>query len=367
MNLTLFSIFTAGFLTFFTPCVLPLIPIYLLVLAGGRNNNSKNNNLTIFLKGVAFSFGFILVFSILGALFSGIGGILKSYHTQIMIFGGIVILIFGLEFLNIIQIPILNRTVKINSKIQTKIGFLNAFFMGVIFGSGWSPCIGPILGSILTYTATATINPIKGMLLLSIYGTGFAVPFLITALFADKSSSVLKRFNKLIPVFEKITGIFLLVMSVYVILNAMPSENNTVSNKKNLTNISVIKSSKNLPTMIEFYSKKCHICKSMEPIVSSIFNRCQNNKIELKKIDISEPNNLLYVKKYRIIGVPTFIFFNKKGKEVARLVGEQTASSLYQEISILRKEPCSGFKSLEDFNMQFSTGSVCLPNQECGK
>ncbi len=371
MNLTLFSIFSAGFLTFFTPCVLPIIPIYFIALAGGSMANVQKNRFSMFLKGLAFTVGFIFVFSILGSVASSIGGILKSYQNQIMLAGGILILLFGLKFAHIIQIPFFDKTIRVDdSKLKTKFPFINAFLMGVFFAGGWSPCIGPILGSVLTYTASTTSNPLTGFFYLFIYSSGFAIPFLIAAIFAEQGMAMLRKFNRYLPVFEKITGIFLVGMAIYVISGAVqtPQPNIIVKKELNKTQENIIKSKNNLPVMIEFYSKDCHVCKKMAPIVDSIFEKCQGNKVELKKIDVSENKNKFFLKKYGIIGVPTFILFNNKGIETARLVGKQTEDSLYQALSVLRGESCEGFRTLKELEQDFSSGDTCSPTaKSCGE
>ncbi|HOW52553.1 MAG TPA: cytochrome c biogenesis protein CcdA [bacterium] len=345
MSFSLFSLFTAGLATFFTPCVLPLIPVYLAAVAGVESPGDRPSGARLFLRAAAFSLGIVLVFALFGAAAATLGGLVKTYNHYLLLFGGVLVLLFGLKFIGFIHIPLFDRIVRIDeARFSSRIGLLNAFAMGLVFGAGWSPCVGPILGAALTFTAASGASIPVGMFYLTLYGIGFTTPFLLTALFADHLLPLLRRANKGLPLFEKLVGILLIAGSLYLFTEAVAQPPQIVP-----AVISAPQAKQErfplpdgLPALVEFYSADCPVCKKMEPIVARIFERCDGNKVTLRKVDISKSENRNYVAAHRIIGVPTFILFDTQRNEVARLVGLQTEEAIYQAIATLRGEQCDG-------------------------
>ena len=170
MGLGLLSVFGAGLLTFVTPCVLPLIPIYLSALIGGNIYDlGSQSRGQLIIRSLLFSAGFILVFTVMGLTASSIGSLLSEHKEIMQIAGALLILAFGLKFLGFINIPFMDRIVRADDrKMQTRFGGINALVMGVVFAAGWSPCVGPVLGTVLTYTASTTSSPATGALYLKI-------------------------------------------------------------------------------------------------------------------------------------------------------------------------------------------------------
>jgi len=342
IDLGLLGIFSAGLLTFVTPCVLPLIPIYLSALVGAdisRIDSTARGQLLI--RALLFSLGFIAVFTLMGLTASAIGGLLVKHKAILSGAGAILILVFGLKFLGLIRIPFFDKIIRANdSKFQTRFGSINALVMGVVFAAGWSPCVGPVLGSVLTYTASNTASPIQGAAYLAVYGFGFALPLLVTAIFAEAGIKFLKRINPLLPKIERAIGVFLVLVAMLLIFDIVPALDATDSEEIQNNELAAITGGN--PLMVEFYSSSCTICEKMEPVVDSLSNQCNGKMVEIKKVDISKPENKHYQQKFRLIGVPTFLFLSDTEKEVARLVGEQTEQTLKQALSALRGKPCPG-------------------------
>ncbi|MBN2804015.1 MAG: sulfite exporter TauE/SafE family protein [Deltaproteobacteria bacterium] len=362
MSFDILTIFGAGVLTFLTPCVLPLIPVYLAALTGGNitDLSSRQKGQLIF-RALFFSFGFILVFTVMGLGASSIGSFLSDHKIVMQIIGALLILVFALKFLGLFNISFMNQTVKADdSKFKTKFGTINAFLMGIVFAAGWSPCVGPVLGSILTYTASTTSSPFTGALYLSIYGVGFALPLMITAVFAEFGMKMIGRISQYLPKIEKGIGVVLLFIAGMLVYDIIPDAS-TYWNKPAVEDGGFVADSASgaesdnkkpgkdivshkdgLPTMLELYREGCHVCKSMKPVVESIQNQCDQKGVHVKTLDVSKPENRHLIKKYRLVGVPTFIFLDESGEETARLVGEQSESAIKQTISVLRNEPCPG-------------------------
>ncbi len=367
MDLSLAKIFGAGVATFFMPCIYPLIPIYLSALIGAdlsEIDKIKRGQLVI--RSLFFSVGFILVFSLMGLGAGGIGAWMDSNKVMIQLFAGVLFLVFALKFLGLIYIPFLDQIVRADdSKYSENVNNFSAFIMGVLFAAGWSPCVGPILGSVLTYTASNTSSIWTGMLYLTIYGAGFAFPLLIIAMFADAGVSFIHKTTRYLPYIERTAGLVLLFASVYffnqVVASTVPQKSVSSANPACAAEMNPVKPN-GKPIMVEFYAKSCHICKAMEPLVEEIKNQCDGKSIEIRKVDISDPNYRYLSKQFHLRGTPTFVFIDRDGKEVARLVGKQNKDSLLRYMGLLRGEQCPDIGRLpevEDVNCGDSDEGFC--------
>jgi len=208
--------FLAGLISFISPCVLPLIPAYISYIVGTTFNEIKTKSKLLVLKNsLLFVFGFSLVFIILGAGATTLGTALinnLNIFTKVM---GTFIIIFGFVMAEIIRIPFLERNINfLNSNIKG--GFLSPLLLGLAFGFGWTPCIGPILGSILAFAALEdTIE--KGILLLTTYSLGLSIPFIISALMVNQFLKVSKILQKYIVRIKKISGYILMFTGILII------------------------------------------------------------------------------------------------------------------------------------------------------
>ena len=353
MTVDLLSIFGAGILTFLTPCVLPIIPIYLAVLTGGdMAGPGAGKRGKIALRAAVFSSGFILVFTLLGLGASSVGAFLIDHRAILQAVGAVLVLLFGLKFLGVIRVPFLDRIVKLDDqKMQTRFGLVNAFVMGVGFATGWSPCVGPILGAVLTYTAASTSDPLTGVGYLGAYGLGFAVPLMVTALFAEVALKWIGRLSAHLPRIEKAVGILLLVVAGSMLFDASHEMLHASSSPEDGVAY-VDPNADGLPVMYKFYADDCTVCHRVEPVVESIVAQCDQKGVRVISVNISEPENKHWISRYRLVGVPTFVFVDEAGHETARLLGEQTEQSLKQSLSALRGTPCPGIELIEQSQQQ---------------
>ncbi|UDQ88490.1 cytochrome c biogenesis protein CcdA [Xanthobacter autotrophicus] len=186
----------AGAISFLSPCVLPLVPGYLSYVAGGAvatNSSDAVSRLRVFRPALLFVLGFTTVFVLLGVSAMALGGVLQRFQTETNLIGGALVVVFGLAMTGLLRLPVLMADHRWNGPRQVN-GPVGAFLLGVAFAFGWTPCIGPVLGSILTVTATSSGN---GALLLGVYGLGLGVPFLLTALFMGNAAAALKRMRRI--------------------------------------------------------------------------------------------------------------------------------------------------------------------------
>jgi cytochrome c-type biogenesis protein len=204
-SIGILSAFLAGAVSFLSPCVLPLVPGYVSFVAGrsldlAEENAGKRAVLQTFLLGLCFVLGFTTVFTLLGASATALGRVLLSYRFEAGLVGGAIVLLFGLFTTGLIRVPVLERELRYHGLAKGG-GPLPAYLLGLAFAFGWTPCIGPVLGSIFTLTA-ASANT-QGMALLAIYSLGLGVPFLIAALFTEQfivHALRLRRFGRVMHV-----------------------------------------------------------------------------------------------------------------------------------------------------------------------
>lgn len=212
----------AGLLSFLSPCVLPLVPPYLCYLAGASldelsSSDGVDNAIVrrVALASVVFVLGFSTVFVSLGAAASAIGQVLRSHLDVLGWVAGIIIIVMGLHFLGVFRIPLLYREVRYQGSSKP-VGFLGAYLMGVAFGFGWTPCIGPVLASILAFAAAKdTVR--EGVQLLSVYSLGLGIPFIAAALAVKPFLNFMQRFRSHMGAVEKTMGGLLVVTGVMFI------------------------------------------------------------------------------------------------------------------------------------------------------
>ena len=222
-DISLLLAFLAGFLSFLSPCVLPIVPGFISYIAGTSLNELKNgnefNNINFIKKICLFILGFSLIFILLGLSVDYISNFLFMYKKNLSILSGTLIILFGLFSIGILNFNFLNKELKFDLAFQ-KFNFFSPFLIGIAFAFGWSPCIGPILGSVLSI---AYQDNISGALLLSFYSVGLGLPFLIVGFFIGKISTYLVKLNKLIFFFKILTGILLITTGILILNGSIQS------------------------------------------------------------------------------------------------------------------------------------------------
>jgi cytochrome c-type biogenesis protein len=216
-DVTFLAAFVAGIVSFLSPCVLPLVPPYLIYLAGtslerlGDKEPEPLVKRDTVLAAALFVAGFSTVFVALGASASGIGAMVRLYSNELAIAAGIVIIIMGLHFLGLTPIGWLNRQARLH--VQKPVGLWGAYLMGLAFAFGWTPCIGPILAAILAIAASkATVA--KGASLLAVYSLGLGLPFIIAALAVEPFAAFLAHFRRHLARMEHVMGGLLVLTGV---------------------------------------------------------------------------------------------------------------------------------------------------------
>jgi cytochrome c-type biogenesis protein len=207
--------FSAGFISFLSPCVLPLIPGYISYISGQTLDEIIENKKSVLLKTIFFSVGFSIVFISFGITVSFIGKFLINYSNQLRIIAGLIIILFSLQLIGLINLKILNSEARFFTK-NYRNNLIFPVIVGMAFGFGWTPCIGPILGSILALAAIEE-NINKGILLLSFYSLGLAIPFIISGVLIDKFLFFFKSLRKYLSTITKVGGAILLLTGMAIL------------------------------------------------------------------------------------------------------------------------------------------------------
>ena len=210
--------FGAGLISFLSPCVLPLIPGYISFISGASLNELLTNKKINIIPLILFTLGFSFVFIMFGAAASYLGQVLLQNSQTLRIIAGLVIVVFSLQLIGIVNIGFLNFEKKIYTKKNNNIGF--SFIIGMAFGFGWTPCIGPILGSILALASTEE-TIFRAIILLSFYSLGLAIPFILSGYLMQRFLMFSKNFKKNINLVSKGGGVILLITGILILTNQL--------------------------------------------------------------------------------------------------------------------------------------------------
>lgn len=220
MNVNGIVAFFGGVLSFFSPCILPLVPSFLIYISGTTIDHTsdlenKAFQRRILLHSVAFIVGFSFVFISLGLSSSVLGHIFNVYDKWIMRIGGVLLIIMGLAMLNVIKIPLLSREkmIRLNEKPA---GLFGSFVVGLTFSLGWTPCIGPVLASILLIASTSG-SAFSGVYLLALYSLGLAIPFFIAALLVSRLMGFMRRWGHIVQYTSTVLGALLVLIGLLLV------------------------------------------------------------------------------------------------------------------------------------------------------
>jgi len=213
VEVTVIAVFIAGFISFLSPCVLPIIPGFLAFVSGTSLKEGKVNRLKIFMNSIAFVLGFSVVFALLGVLLNtALEGVSYSLQLWLSRLGGSIVILFGLYLVGLIRLPFLEREHKFRVR-QFSISYITSFLFGAAFAVGWSPCVGAVLGSVLALTIS---KPGLAFVLLMAYSVGLGMPFLLVGAFSTQAVAIIQKLGKYLKYFNIVVGIFLIILGILV-------------------------------------------------------------------------------------------------------------------------------------------------------
>ena len=218
-NVSLPMAFGFGFLSFFSPCILPMIPVYIMYITGVSMESEVKDNRALALKRTfAFVLGFTIIFMIMGTSASLIGQIFTRNKGIFSKISGILIIIFGLSMAGVLKFGFLNTNRQMKAPKMTN--WFSSTLMGMAFAAGWSPCFGPVLASILVIAGNSD-TVLKGSFLLFIYSLGMAIPFILTALFIGTFTKLMNKGEKIMKYLPKVGGVLMIIFGLLIFFDKM--------------------------------------------------------------------------------------------------------------------------------------------------
>ena len=308
-NINIFVVFIEGILSIFSPCILPLLPVYLSMLSNSSITDMESSNYkrrVLITNTLLFTLGIATTFFILGSSISALSSFIDGNKNIIMIIGGFIILFMGIVYLGIINIQILNREKKINYEYKPMSKF-SAYILGFTFSFGWTPCIGPILASVLVM-ASSKNSFLESNLLILIYTLGFILPFILVAIFYNKIYSKFPSIKKHIGTIKKVSGIIILAAGLLMVVNGIVNIKNeaTVEQKTESTTekksardftltdqngiIHNLSDYKGKTVFINFFATWCPPCRGEMPDINELYKEYGENKEDVIILIMAAPN-----------------------------------------------------------------------------
>ena len=322
--LNLFLVFIEGVLSLFSPCVLPMIPIYLGMLSNSSISSLKDGevrflNSSLFKNTIFFVFGISTTFFILGTSASLINTLFTEYKEIILVIGGIIIVIMGIFYMDLIKIPFLQKQKKINIEVK-EMKPITAYILGFAFSFGWTPCIGPMLSSILIMASTSE-SVLTGNILILVYTIGFTIPFILIAIFYSKLFKYLDKIKLHLNLIKKIGGAILIITGIIMILggpdktyenlkkavsNSVESiedkstdkkESSTTNNNKLADDFTLVdqygtihklSDYKGKVVFLNFWATWCPPCRGEMPDIEAIYKEYSNDEVVI--LGVATPN-----------------------------------------------------------------------------
>lgn len=230
IDASIITAFSFGVLSFLSPCVLPMVPLYVSYMVGEASKDLSNTEakLRVIQKSIGFILGFTLVFSVLQLSIGSLSSFFIQNKYLVSKIGGMLIILFGIHISGIYSFKLFFKEIKF-FKLSGNHSSVNSFFMGIVFSAGWTPCVDPLLATIIIY-ASSTQTLLKGLILMLFYCLGLGLPFLITALAIDKAAKWLQKITKYLKYISLLSGLIMIAMGILLLTNAIDYLRSFISN-----------------------------------------------------------------------------------------------------------------------------------------
>lgn len=320
-NINFFIVFIEGLLSIFSPCILPILPIYLSMLSNSSIEDMKDSKFRrglLFKNTLFFTLGVSVTFFILGSSINILGTFLNTNKNFIMVIGGLIIIIMGLFYIGVINVSFLNKERRFNVD-SDNMSPISAFILGFTFSFGWTPCIGPILASVLIMASTES-NILTSNILILVYTIGFILPFIVASLFYNKLYKKFDKIKNYIPIIKKISGGIIIIAGIFMLINGgvnikreldnaqdikseSSSNNDLSSNKENEGKIRPVDFTlkdqygnehklsdyRGKTVFLNFWATWCPPCRQEMPYIEEIYNEYNKNQDDVIILGVASP------------------------------------------------------------------------------
>jgi cytochrome c-type biogenesis protein len=365
----LFALYGAGLLTFASPCVLPLLPVYLALLGGtaasGTEEGGPGHAGRLRRAGLGFAVGLSAVFVLLGVGASFAAAPLMARGRALAIVAGVAMIVFGLQLLEVFKLRALQADRRpLLERVPTPGGFGGGVLFGAAFAVGWTPCVGPVLGAALTYAASTSANPWLAGLQLAAYAAGLATPLVAAALAASKVVPRLRKLARSGARLQRGMGALLVLVGVLFASGRLDvvapkvaatravgpsaaSPECATSPSASACGATIVEgvapgaALTGKPRLVEFVSDHCVVCARMAPVLDDLVRVCDASDAVLR-VRLEDPSGAGLASRYGVRVVPTLVSVDAAGAEVERRVGEQSRDELSRAIREVRGRACGG-------------------------
>lgn len=359
------ALYLAGFATFASPCILPLLPLYVSTLSGARGSSRGR----LALAGLGFALGLSIVFVVFGMGISSLALALSSHRRAVMLVAGVGMLALGAQLAGFIRFRTLDRDVRpLLARVPSSGGFAGGLLFGAAFSLGWTPCVGPVLGATLSYAASHSASPRLAAAELASYALGLSTPLLVAAIAAPRVLRWVKSLRGFTPLIQRAMGVLLVVMGVLVATDylsvlvpaaesmqaarasspaaaaskcSIPGANSCSLSELDAPIDSGAAAPAGRAHLLEFVSTHCTVCAKTAPVVADLERRCTAGDGTIIRVDVETPKGHALAQHFGVHAVPTFLQLDAQGAEVERLIGEQSRTELALALESVRGEPCS--------------------------
>jgi cytochrome c-type biogenesis protein len=331
--------------------------VYLALLTGSTEEGKRRAPV---LAAIGFATGLSAAFVTLGLVASSAAALLSEHRAALLIAGGAVVVLFGAKLLGVLRVPVLNREVRpLFHRVPSVGGPLGGLVLGAAFGLGWTPCVGPVLGAVLTYAASTSQSPAQAAGYLGAYAAGLSLPLVAGSFAAPLAGRLLAPVRRFTPLVERVTGTLLILLGVLLATDHVDvlapdasaateteiAEGGTCGAGGCTAAIdprgAEARPLRGAPRLVVFTSPTCQTCARMQPVIAQAERECGALPGAVQHIDLGEEPGRALGRRYAVRVVPTFLSLDANGDEVARLVGEQDAQTLARALGETRGELCS--------------------------
>lgn len=355
MTFSYLGAFGAGILTFLSPCVLPLAPILIANVVSMKDPGRFDR-----LKATLwFCLGFSAVFILLGLSLPAATQVLGGAKPLLLAAGGLALILFGMRMMGMLGQGklsfFLNKSLHLPDFVSRLPKGLQGLGFGAVFGLSWTPCVGPVLGGVLTYVASQQSSPLQGGLLLASFALGISLPLLGLAAGSEWLTPVFARLKAYLPKIEYAAGIGLFLFGAYIISQARLQDFSTrsapelplVAVDSNERKIRLDAAKQNSSRMVFFYSDHCPVCHAMETYLPEFEQSCSSSNFEVVRVNVDRAENSSVARHFGVRAVPTISFLNDRGAELIHLVGYQTQSRLRDGARTVANLSCAKVREVQ--------------------